>query len=39
MRDHPLIRQHAAGDPAAHRLSDTTSIRSFRRLAVYGLAK
>lgn len=36
MREHPLIRQHAAGDPGAHRLSDTTSMRSFRRFAVYG---
>lgn len=33
---HPLIRQHAAGDRTAHRLSDATSMRSFRRVALYG---
>jgi len=36
MREHPLIRRHAAGDPAARRLSDATMMRSFRRSAVYG---
>ena len=33
---HPLIRLHAAGDSTAHRLSDVTGMRSFRRVALYG---
>jgi DNA-binding NarL/FixJ family response regulator len=36
MPQHPLIRLHAAGDLRAHRLSDVTSLRSFRRAALYG---
>jgi DNA-binding CsgD family transcriptional regulator len=36
MAGHPLVRLHAAGDLAAHRLSDTTSMRSFRRAAIHG---
>ena len=36
MVEHPLIGQHAAGDPSAHRLSDVTSMRSFRRAALFG---
>ena len=36
MTDHPLIRLHAAGDLHAYRLSDTTSMRRFRRAALYG---
>ena len=36
MTDHPLIRLHAAGDLGAYRLSDTTSMRRFRRAPLYG---
>ena len=36
MTDHPLIRLHAAGDLTAYRLSDTTSMRRFRRAPLYG---
>lgn len=36
MNDHPLIRLHAAGDLGAYRLSDTTSMRRFRRTPLYG---
>lgn len=36
MTDHPLIRLHAAGDLSAYRLSDTTSMRRFRRAPIYG---
>jgi DNA-binding CsgD family transcriptional regulator len=36
MADHPLIRLHAAGDLGAYRLSDTTSMRHFRRAPLYG---
>ena len=36
MADHPLIRLHAAGDLGAYRLSDTTSMRCFRRAPLYG---
>lgn len=36
MTEHPLIRLQACGDCHAHRLSDATSMRSFRRCAVYG---
>jgi DNA-binding CsgD family transcriptional regulator len=32
---HPLIRLHASGDVCAHRLSDATSMRSFRRGPLY----
>lgn len=35
MVEHPLIRVQAAGDCTAHRLSDVTSTRSFRRAALY----
>jgi len=34
--NHPLIRQHATGDCSAHRLSDLTSMRSFRRCPLFG---
>ncbi len=34
--DHPLIRQHATGDCSAHRLSDLTSMRTFRRRPLFG---
>jgi DNA-binding CsgD family transcriptional regulator len=36
MPEHPLIRLHAAGDTSVHRLSDVTSLRGFRRIALYG---
>ena len=36
MTQHPLIRLHAAGDLRAYRLSDVTSPRRFRRVALYG---
>lgn len=36
MTDHPLVRLHAAGDLGAYRLSDTTSMRRFRRAPLYG---
>jgi DNA-binding CsgD family transcriptional regulator len=36
MTEHPLIRLHAAGDLGAYRLSDTTSMRRFRRAPLYG---
>ncbi len=36
MADHPLIRLHAAGDLGVYRLSDTTSMRRFRRVPLYG---
>jgi len=36
MAEHPLIRLHAAGDLGAYRLSDTTSMRRFRRAPLYG---
>ncbi len=36
MPQHPLIRLHAAGDRCAHRLSDVTRLRGFRRIALYG---
>jgi DNA-binding CsgD family transcriptional regulator len=36
MPQHPLIRLHAAGDRRAYRLSDVTSLRRFRRAALYG---
>lgn len=35
MPQHPLIRLHAAGDRCAHRLSDVTGLRDFRRSALY----
>jgi DNA-binding CsgD family transcriptional regulator len=36
MPQHPLIWLHATGDHCAHRLSDVTSMRSFRRGPLYG---
>lgn len=36
MPQHPLIRVHAAGDRCARRLSDVTSLRSFRRAELFG---
>lgn len=36
MPEHPLIRQHAAGDRRARRLSDATSMRRFRRSSLCG---
>jgi DNA-binding CsgD family transcriptional regulator len=36
MSEHPLIALHARGDCCAHRLSDVTSMRGFRRSALYG---
>jgi DNA-binding CsgD family transcriptional regulator len=36
MSEHPLIALHATGDQCAHRLSDVTSMRQFRRGALYG---
>lgn len=33
--EHPLIRLHAGGDGRAYRLSDTTSMRDFRRGSLY----
>jgi DNA-binding CsgD family transcriptional regulator len=36
MSEHPLIRLHAAGDRRAYRLSDATSMRSFRRGSLFG---
>lgn len=36
MAEHPLIRLQAEGDLAAYRLSDTTSMRRFRRAPLYG---
>jgi DNA-binding CsgD family transcriptional regulator len=36
MAAHPLIRLHAAGDSCAHRLSDATRMRTFRREPLYG---
>lgn len=36
MAEHPLIRLQASGDCHAHRLSDATSMRRFRRFALYG---
>jgi DNA-binding CsgD family transcriptional regulator len=36
MPEHPLIWLHASGDHRAHRLSDVTSMRSFRRGSLYG---
>jgi DNA-binding CsgD family transcriptional regulator len=36
MTQHPLIWLHATGDHCAHRLSDVTSMRAFRRGALYG---
>jgi len=36
MSDHPLIRLHAEGDRHAHRLSDVTAMRRFRRFALFG---
>jgi DNA-binding CsgD family transcriptional regulator len=36
LSDHPLIRLQAAGDVGAYRLSDTTSMRRFRRAPLYG---
>ncbi len=36
MTTHPLIRLHAAGDCHSHRLSDTTSMRGFKRSPLYG---
>jgi len=36
MTAHPLIRLHAAGDCHSYRLSDTISMRGFRRSALYG---
>ena len=34
--EHPLLRLHAAGDLGAYRLSDTTTMRRFRRAPLYG---
>jgi DNA-binding CsgD family transcriptional regulator len=36
MTEHPLIRLHAGGDLGAYRLSDTTSMRRFRRAPLHG---
>ena len=36
MAEHPLIHRQANGDCHAYRLSDATSMRSFRRVALYG---
>jgi DNA-binding CsgD family transcriptional regulator len=36
MTAHPLIRLHAAGDCHSYRLSDTISMRGFRRSQLYG---
>jgi len=34
--EHPLLRLHAAGDLGVYRLSDTTSMRRFRRAPLFG---
>lgn len=36
MAEHPLVRIQAGGDCHAYRLSDATSMRSFRRAPLYG---
>ena len=36
MTEHPLIHLQASGDCHAYRLSDATSMRKFRRSALYG---
>jgi DNA-binding CsgD family transcriptional regulator len=35
MLEHPLVRQYAAGDRSARRLSDATSMRRFHSLGLY----
>jgi len=36
LSQHPLIALHALGDRCAHRLSDVTPMRGFRRVPLYG---